>query len=143
MKKFKAIVLAIVMALMMVIPIQAATISDSDANILCKIAMAEAEDQGVKGMALVMNVVMNRVNSKAWPNTVEGVVFQKGQFTPVSNGRYYKMTPSAASKEALQWVRNGWDESQGAMYFCANGSSAWHANNLTYLFTYKGHTFYK
>ncbi len=141
--KLKTIILAALMAAMMIIPAQAATISDSDGQILQKIALAEAEDQGVKGMALVMRVVLNRVESKAWPNSVYNVVFQKGQFTPISNGRYNKMTPNSASREALEWVRNGWDESQGAMYFCMTGSSRWHERNLTRLFTYRDHTFYR
>ena len=59
-----------------------------DSYLLCKIAMAEAESEGVKGKALVMLVVLNRVWSDEFPDTIEEVIFQKNQFSPVANGRY-------------------------------------------------------
>ena len=57
-----------------------------DSYLLCKIAMAEAESEGVKGKALVMLVVLNRVWSNEFPDTIEEVIFQKNQFSPVANG---------------------------------------------------------
>lgn len=50
-----------------------------DSYLLCKIAMAEAESEGVKGKALVMLVVLNRVWSNEFPDTIEEVIFQKNQ----------------------------------------------------------------
>lgn len=64
-----------------------------DSYMLCKIAMAEAESEGVKGKALVMLVVLNRVWSDEFPDTIEEVIFQKNQFSPVANGRYDAIEP--------------------------------------------------
>ena len=61
---------------------------------LMKIAMAEAEGESVEGKALVMLVVLNRVWSDAFPDTIEEVIFQPRQFTPaVPGGRYYTTEP--------------------------------------------------
>ena len=114
-----------------------------DSEVLLRIAMAEAESEGVIGKALVMMVVINRAWSESFPNTIEGVVMQSGQFTSVSDGRYYSKTPDDECYEALELVMSGWDESQGALYFesCTGGS--WHERNLEFLFQYGNHKFYK
>lgn len=119
-------------------------INEEDAYMLAKIAMAEAEGEDTIGKALVIRVVLNRVETTEFPDTVEAVITQKGQFTPMRNGRYKKVEPNEDCYEALQMVENGWDESQGALYFEATaGKSTWHSNNLKELFTHGGHTFYK
>lgn len=69
-----------------------------DSYLLCKIAMAEAESEGVKGKALVMLVVLNRVWSNEFPDTIEEVIFQKNQFSPVANGRYDAVEPDRMHK---------------------------------------------
>lgn len=120
------------------------TINEEDAYMLAKIAMAEAEGEDTIGKALVIRVVLNRVETTEFPDTVEAVITQKGQFTPMRNGRYKKVEPNEDCYEALQMVENGWDESQGALYFEATAEkSTWHSNNLKELFTHGGHTFYK
>lgn len=63
----------------------------SDAYLLEKIAMAEAESEDTEGKALVMLVVLNRVWDAKFPDTIEEVIMQDGAFTPVSNGRYDKV----------------------------------------------------
>lgn len=73
-----------------------------DSYLLCKIAMAEAESEGVKGKALVMLVVLNRVWSNEFPDTIEEVIFQKNQFSPVANGRYDAVEPDEECYEALK-----------------------------------------
>lgn len=65
----------------------------SDAYLLEKIAMAEAESEDTEGKALVMLVVLNRVWDTRFPDTIEEVIMQDGAFTPVSNGRYDKVEP--------------------------------------------------
>ncbi|MBE5917615.1 MAG: cell wall hydrolase [Pseudobutyrivibrio ruminis] len=118
--------------------------TDEESQQLMKLAMAEAENQGVIGKALVMCVVKNRVESDQFPNTIEDVIFQPGQFSPVSDGRYYEAVPDEECYEALEWVINYWDGSAGALYFEANYSTAtWHKENLEELFTYCDVTFYK
>lgn len=118
--------------------------TDEESQMLLKLAMAEAEDQGVTGKALVMNVVKNRLDSEEFPNTIEEVIFQPYQFTPVLDGRYDAAVPDEECYEALEMVLNYWDASNGALYFEADwNESPWHKDNLTMLFTYKNMTFYK
>ena len=94
-------------------------ISSSDIGILERIVEAEATGEDIKGKILVANVVMNRVNSKTFPNSIEGVVFQKRQFSPIADGRYYSVTVTNESKEAVSRALQGEDYSQGALYFAA------------------------
>ena len=83
-----------------------------DAYMLAKIAMAEAESEDTEGKALVMLVVLNRVWSDEFPDTIAGVIFQDGQFSPISNGRYDEVKPDADCYRALQLIQiDGWDES--------------------------------
>lgn len=115
-----------------------------DAYLLAKIAMAEAEGEGVEGKALVMLVVLNRVWSAGFPDSISEVIFQEGQFSPVSNGRYDRVEPDQECFEALELIQvERWDESQGALYFESNGKSSWHRDNLQFLFQYGNHYFYK
>lgn len=115
-----------------------------DAEILLQIAMAEAEGEGVEGKAYVMMVVLNRVWSDGFPGTIEKVVFEEGQFTPVKDGgRYWNVTPDQECYEAYEMVLHGWDESEGALYFCTSGGSSWVEENREYLYTVGNHNFYK
>lgn len=111
------------------------TFNEQEKYILLHIGNAEAGNQGAEGVALVMNVVMNRANK--WGMTVEQVVFQRGQFTPVSNGSYWR-EPCADCYKALEMVENGWDESEGALYFC-EGWFSW----ASYVKSYSSHNFFK
>ena len=118
--------------------------TDEESQMLLKLAMAEAEDQGVIGKALVIRVVKNRVDSEAFPNSIEDVIYEPKQFSPVWDGRYDEAVPDAECYEALEWVLNYWDGSNGATYFEAEWSDGtWHKENLTELFTYGTVTFYK
>ncbi len=118
--------------------------SDEESQMLLKLAMAEAENQGVIGKALVMRVVKNRVDSEDFPNSIEEVIFQPKQFSPIEDGRYDAAIPDEECYEALEWVLNYWDGSAGALYFEADYStSSWHRDNLTMLFQYDNLIFYK
>ena len=112
---------------------------------LQKLVWCEARGEDEKGQVLVANVVMNRVNNKAFPDTIDGVLFQKNQFEPVTYGIYEKAAPTNANIQAVSKALSGTDYSQGALYFiaaaCAAGS--WHDKNLTKLFQHGGHVFYK
>ncbi len=113
-------------------------------EMLMKLAMAEAGGEGLEGKALVMNVVMNRVLSPDFPETVQEVICEPGQFSPMDDGRYYDMIPDEECEKALYMVMHGWDESHGATYFrTAVAESTWHSENLEELFTHGGHTFYR
>ena len=119
--------------------------NNKDSDILLKIAMAEAEGEGTEGKALVMKVVLNRVASKDFPDSVEGFVFQSGQFEPVlDDGRYWNVEPDAECYKALYMVQcENWDDTEGALYFSRTGSSPWMDNNTEYLFTLGNHSFYR
>lgn len=115
-----------------------------DSEILLKIAMAEAEGEGVEGKALVMLVVLNRVWSDGFPGTISEVVFQDGQFSPTAEGgRYWTTEPDGECYEALELIEGGWDESRGALYFESCGKDSWHSRNLEFIFQYGNHKFYK
>lgn len=126
-------------------------LDEESVEVLCRIVEAEAGNEDEKGRMLVANVVLNRVESSRFPNTVKGVVFQKGggiyQFSPVANGRYYRVKVSNQTREAVEKVLRGADESQGALYFvnrrAANGKYMnWFDTRCTFLFTYGHHEFF-
>lgn len=126
-------------------------LDEESREILCRIVEAEAGNEDLKGRMLVANVVINRMESSRFPNTVKGVVFQKGggiyQFSPVANGRYYHVKVSDQTREAVDKVLRGADESQGALYFvnrrAANGNYMnWFDTRCTFLFTYGRHEFF-
>lgn len=121
-------------------------------EVLLRIVEAEATGEDIKGKMLVANVILNRVKSSQFPDTVKEVVFQKNgrttQFSPIADGRYWSVSISKSTREAVERVLNGEDESQGALYFSARSKAKksnmnWFDNNLTWLFKYGGHEFYK
>ena len=116
-----------------------------ESYMLAKIAMAEAEGEDTEGKALVILVVLNRVWSDGFPDSIEEVITEPGQFSPVTEGgRYYTTEPDEYCWAALSMVMHGWDESQGATYFTSSEEqNTWHSRNLTKLFEHGNHTFYK
>lgn len=118
-------------------------LTEEERYLLAKIAMAEAEGEDTQGKALVMLVVLNRVKSDGFPNTIEDVIYQPRQFSPVASGRFERMEPNQDCWKALSMIEeNGWDGSMGATYFESKGDSTWHMENLHFLFKYGGHYFY-
>ncbi len=115
-----------------------------DSYRLAKIAMAEAEGEDTEGKALVILVVLNRVWSDEFPDTIEGVITQKKQFAAYENGRYDRVEPNEDCYRALKLVQvSHWNESQNATYFeRTTGEKTWHNSNLKELFTHGNHTFY-
>ena len=81
--------------------------------------------------------------SWSFPDTIEEVVMQENQFSPVANGRYDRVEPDSDCWNALELVMDGWDESEGALYFESRSLSTWHQRNLKYLFKHGNHYFYK
>lgn len=113
-----------------------------ESYLLAKIAMAEAEGEDTEGKALVMLVVLNRVQADGFPDTVEGVIYEENQFSPIANGRFGNVEPDADCWRALSMVESGWDQSLGATFFESDGDSTWHEENLDYLFRHGSHYFY-
>lgn len=119
------------------------TVDAYDSYLLAKIAMAEAGNQDTEGKALVMLVVLNRAwGDNEFPDTVEDVIYDDGQFSPVLEGKFEQTIPNNDCWEALEMVMQGWDESKGALYFESKSSSTWHEDNLKFLFKHQDHYFY-
>lgn len=114
-----------------------------DAYLLAKLAMAEAEGEDTEGKALVILVVLNRVWSDEFPNTISEVIYQEDQFSPVKNGRFHSIEPSEDCYKALELIQlDHWDGSEGALYFESASASTWHRDNLKLLFQHGRHMFY-
>ena len=121
-------------------------------RILCRIVEAEAGGEDKEGRMLVANVILNRVIHQRFPNTIKEVVFAHGgstyQFSPVSNGSYYRVHVSEGTRQAVKAALQGKDSSQGALYFMEraladSGNVSWFDRCLTRLFRYGCHEFYK
>lgn len=85
-------------------------------NLLARLVHGEARGEPYIGKVAVAAVVLNRVKSSSFPNTVAGVIYQKGAFDAVSDGQI-NMSPDSTSKKAAQDALNGWDPSYGAIYY--------------------------
>ena len=122
--------------------------TDEDYNNLLKIVEAEAGINDVNGKMMVANVILNRVASQRFPNTISGVIFARGQFSPVRNGRFYQVKVKDSTIEAVERALNGEDNSRGALFFMNRrasnrGASSWFDSSLSYLFSYGGHEYFK
>lgn len=117
-----------------------------DLDWLSRIISAESRGESLLGQIAVGNVVLNRVKSSQYPNTVKGVVFDTKngvQFEPVSNGSIYQQ-PTASSVLAAKLALEGADVVGGCLYFYAPALSAgsWIVRNCTYYTTIGCHRFY-
>ena len=93
-----------------------AAIVSSDHRLLSKLVYAEARGEPYKGMVAVAAVVLNRVRSSSFPNTISGVIYQTGAFSCVSNGSINN-TPNNQSIRAALDALNGWDPTGGCLYY--------------------------
>ena len=102
------------------------TNSSSDLNLLSHLVYAEARGEPYSGQVAVASVVLNRVKNSSFPNTVAGVIYERGAFSVVSDGQI-KLTPNETAKKAAQDAINGWDPSYGAIYYFNpnTATSAW------------------
>lgn len=124
--------------------------SADDDYLLAKIVMAEAEVCNVQTKTLVAMVVLNRVWSEQFPDTISDVIFQQCangtyQFSPLGNGRWDRVEPNEDCYEAIEIVKQSvYDYSGGALYFenCTDEDN-WHSRNLEYLYESEGIRFYK
>ena len=92
------------------------TYSNSDLNLLAHLVYAEARGESYRGQVAVASVVLNRVKSSSFPNSVAGVIYQKGAFSVVSDGQI-NLSPNQTAINAAQDAINGWDPSYGAIYY--------------------------
>lgn len=127
-------------------------LDEESMEILYRIVEAEAAGEGLKGKMLVAGVILNRLEDSRFPNTIKGIVFSKKggryQFSPVGNGRYYKVQVTEETKRAVDKTVSGKDYTQGALYFMARAfadkkNAAWFDQALEFLFQYGNHEFFK
>ncbi len=92
------------------------TNSSTDVNLLARLVYGEARGEPYSGQVAVAAVVLNRVKSSSFPNTVAGVIYQSGAFDAVRDGQI-NMSPNSTAIKAAQDAINGWDPSYGAIYY--------------------------
>lgn len=100
--------------------------SNSNMDLLARAISGEARGEPYEGQVAVGAVILNRVDNPNFPNTIAGVVYQKGAFDSVVDGQI-NMTPTATARKAAQDALNGWDPSGGCIYFYnpATSTSKW------------------
>ena len=109
---------------------------------------AEAGNCDVEGRVMVANVILNRVENDSFPNTITKVVYQKHQFSPVSNGSIKRCRVTAETVEAVGRALSGEDLTDGALYFMNRHASSkknasWFDRHLEFLFKHGNHEFFR
>lgn len=126
-------------------------ITEQDYENMLRIVEAEAGGEDRTGKLLVANVIINRVKDESFPDTVTDVIFQQEngvcQFSPIRDGRFYSVSVSDETIEAVEAALCGEDCSKGALFFMARKAAdkdkaAWFDRNLTRLFAHGGHEFF-
>ena len=90
--------------------------NSSDLNLLARLVYGEARGEPYTGQVAVAAVVLNRVKSSKFPNSIAGVIYQPGAFDVVSDGQI-NMSPNSTAIKAAQDALNGWDPSYGSIYY--------------------------
>lgn len=120
--------------------------SKEECEILFRIVEAECTGLSKQQKKNVANVILNRVESDIFPDTIKEVVFQKTsgiyQFSPIADKRYYSVTVTDETIEACEEAVLESDNAYGALFFDAYVNS-WASNNKKYVFEDGKHKFYK
>lgn len=90
--------------------------SQNDIQLMANAVYGESRGEPYVGQVAVAAVILNRVESPSFPNTVSGVIFQPGAFTAVADGQIY-LTPNETAKKAVLDAINGWDPTGNALYY--------------------------
>ncbi len=100
--------------------------SSSDLYLLARCVYGEARGEPYVGQVAVAAVVLNRVKSAAFPNSISGVIYQPYAFTCVADGQLY-LEPNQSAYNAARDAMNGWDPTNGCLYYYnpATATSAW------------------
>lgn len=101
-------------------------ITSSDLDLLARVVYGEARGESYVGQVAVAAVVLNRVESASFPNTIAGVVYQAGAFDCVADGQI-NLTPDDTAVKAAQDALNGWDPTYGCLFYYnpRTATSAW------------------
>ena len=92
------------------------TYSNADIELLARLIYGEARGESYVGQVAVGAVVLNRIKSASFPNTMSGVIYQRYAFTAVDDGQI-NLTPNATARKAAQDAMNGWDPTYGCVYY--------------------------
>lgn len=100
--------------------------TSNDRTLLAMVINGEARGESYEGQVAVGAVVLNRVKHASFPNTIAGVIYQKGAFTAVDDGQINKPIEDSCFKAASDAL-NGWDPTGGAIYYYnpATATSSW------------------
>lgn len=90
--------------------------SQNDIQLMANAVYGEARGEPYTGQVAVAAVILNRVESASFPNTISGVIFEPRAFTAVADGQIW-LTPNEKAKEAVLDAINGWDPSGNAEYY--------------------------
>ncbi|WP_010095943.1 spore cortex-lytic enzyme [Ornithinibacillus scapharcae] len=90
--------------------------SQNDINLMANAVYGEARGEPYEGQVAVAAVILNRVESPTFPNTVAGVIFEPRAFTAVADGQIW-LTPNDKAREAVLDAINGWDPTGEAIYY--------------------------
>ena len=90
--------------------------SNSDVQLLARLIYAEARGEPYKGQVAVGAVVLNRVKSSSFPNTISAVIYQPYAFTCVNDGQI-NLSPNSTAVNAAKDAMNGWDPTYGCIYY--------------------------
>ncbi len=91
-------------------------VNNSDLNLLARLIYAEARGEPYAGQVGVGAVVLNRVKSSSFPNSIAGVIYQSGAFDVVSDGQI-NYSPNTTAVNAARDAMNGWDPTYGSIYY--------------------------
>jgi N-acetylmuramoyl-L-alanine amidase len=100
--------------------------SNADLNLLARCVYGEARGEPYTGQVAVAAVVLNRVRSSKFPNSISGVIYQSGAFTAVADGQI-NLSPNTTAYNAARDALNGWDPTNGCLYYYnpATATSKW------------------
>ncbi|MBP1991274.1 spore cortex-lytic enzyme [Paenibacillus eucommiae] len=90
--------------------------SEEDITLMSNAVYGEARGEPYIGQVAVAAVILNRVQSGSFPNSVSGVIFQPGAFTAVADGQIW-LKPNESARKAVKDAINGWDPSGGCLYY--------------------------
>ncbi len=100
--------------------------SSADVQLLARLIYGEARGESYTGQVAVGAVVLNRIKSSSFPNTISAVIYQPYAFTAVADGQI-NYTPNSTAYSAAKDAINGWDPTGGAIYYYnpRTATSAW------------------
>lgn len=108
--------------------------TEEDLKLMANAVYGEARGEPYEGQVAVAAVILNRLDSPDFPNTISGIIFQPRAFTAVADGQIW-LEPNEQAKEAVLDAMNGWDPSENALYYfnpkTATSKWIWTRNQIT------------